>query len=100
TSPFFFNDTPTTEIYTTRLTLSLHDALPIYLRDLLGVAHAQHRHEVPLAGRSEEHTSELQSRLVISYAVFCLKKKMKREQAIYGSLKLQFYFFLVYNVLI
>src|SRR5213075_3369232 len=25
--------------------------------------------------RSEEHTSELQSRLVISYAVFCLKKK-------------------------
>src|SRR5213075_3540419 len=27
------------------------------------------------AGRSEEHTSELQSRLVISYAVFCLKKK-------------------------
>src|SRR5213075_3321834 len=28
-------------------------------------------------GRSEEHTSELQSRLVISYAVFCLKKKTK-----------------------
>src|SRR5213592_3686990 len=27
------------------------------------------------AGRSEEHTSELQSRYVISYAVFCLKKK-------------------------
>src|SRR5213592_5115267 len=26
-------------------------------------------------GRSEEHTSELQSRYVISYAVFCLKKK-------------------------
>src|SRR5881227_4098647 len=25
--------------------------------------------------RSEEHTSELQSRTVISYAVFCLKKK-------------------------
>src|SRR5213075_1420622 len=25
--------------------------------------------------RSEEHTSELQSRLVISYAVFCLKNK-------------------------
>src|SRR5213075_822875 len=30
--------------------------------------------------RSEEHTSELQSRLVISYAVFCLKKK-KPSQA-------------------
>src|SRR5213075_3302240 len=28
-----------------------------------------------VAHRSEEHTSELQSRLVISYAVFCLKKK-------------------------
>src|SRR5213075_2455281 len=27
---FFFNDTATTEIYTTRHTLSLHDALPIY----------------------------------------------------------------------
>src|SRR6187431_3702931 len=28
--------------------------------------------------RSEEHTSELQSRTVISYAVFCLKKKKKK----------------------
>ena len=28
-------------------------------------------------GRSEEHTSELQSRETISYAVFCLKKKKK-----------------------
>ena len=28
-------------------------------------------------GRSEEHTSELQSRPHISYAVFCLKKKTK-----------------------
>src|SRR3546814_3236094 len=27
--------------------------------------------------RSEEHTSELQSRMRISYAVFCLKKKKK-----------------------
>src|SRR3546814_8850790 len=31
---------------------------------------------VPLA-RSEEHTSELQSLMRISYAVFCLKKKIK-----------------------
>src|SRR6187431_3686206 len=30
--------------------------------------------------RSEEHTSELQSRTVISYAVFCLKKKKKKEK--------------------
>src|SRR3546814_5485166 len=29
--------------------------------------------------RSEEHTSELQSLMRISYAVFCLKKKMKRN---------------------
>src|SRR3546814_1917605 len=30
--------------------------------------------------RSEEHTSELQSLMRISYAVFCLKKKKKRER--------------------
>src|SRR3546814_4919802 len=30
-------------------------------------------------GRSEEHTSELQSLMRISYAVFCLKKKTKQE---------------------
>src|SRR3546814_5197584 len=29
--------------------------------------------------RSEEHTSELQSLMRISYAVFCLKKKKKRK---------------------
>src|SRR3546814_7678633 len=32
---------------------------------------------VARAGRSEEHTSELQSLMRISYAVFCLKKKRK-----------------------
>src|SRR3546814_7885651 len=31
------------------------------------------------AGRSEEHTSELQSLMRISYAVFCLKKKKKKN---------------------
>src|SRR3546814_970592 len=31
-------------------------------------------------GRSEEHTSELQSLMRISYAVFCLKKKNTRDQ--------------------
>src|SRR3546814_8178450 len=30
--------------------------------------------------RSEEHTSELQSLMRISYAVFCLKKKKKKQQ--------------------
>src|SRR3546814_19933396 len=32
-------------------------------------------------GRSEEHTSELQSLMRISYAVFCLKKKTKQQQS-------------------
>src|SRR3546814_1397269 len=32
------------------------------------------------AKRSEEHTSELQSLMRISYAVFCLKKKNKKRQ--------------------
>src|SRR3546814_10764447 len=31
-------------------------------------------------GRSEEHTSELQSLMRISYAVFCLKKNIKLEK--------------------
>src|SRR3546814_5453053 len=31
-------------------------------------------------GRSEEHTSELQSLMRISYAVFCLKKKNKKKK--------------------
>src|SRR3546814_3836658 len=34
-------------------------------------------------GRSEEHTSELQSLMRISYAVFCLKKKNKKQQREY-----------------
>src|SRR3546814_9173890 len=34
----------------------------------------------PQAGRSEEHTSELQSLMRISYAVFCLKKKHATEE--------------------
>src|ERR671929_2203107 len=73
---FFFNDTATTEIYT----LSLHDALPISPLSGRSPAHASRgplRHTLE---RSEEHTSELQSRETISYAVFCLKKK-KRNSA-------------------
>src|SRR3546814_1244289 len=34
-----------------------------------------------VAGRSEEHTSELQSLMRISYAVFCLKKKKKTHHS-------------------
>src|SRR3546814_3006998 len=36
-------------------------------------------HEEGLVYRSEEHTSELQSLMRISYAVFCLKKKQKNR---------------------
>src|SRR3546814_2801966 len=36
--------------------------------------------EIQLSYRSEEHTSELQSLMRISYAVFCLKKKQKQNK--------------------
>src|SRR3546814_6738757 len=42
--------------------------------DILGPGRLGH-HVVASCGRSEEHTSELQSLMRISYAVFCLKKK-------------------------
>src|SRR6202023_4332584 len=57
---FFFNDTATTEIYT----LSLHDALPISRRRSRAQSFPDAvRSDRPGcgAGRSEEHTSELQS---------------------------------------
>src|SRR3546814_4863808 len=63
--------------------------LPLDMADRVGaVQRAVERHR--LAGddpalqsqRSEEHTSELQSLMRISYAVFCLKKK-KQNQDIY-----------------
>src|SRR3546814_8521876 len=38
------------------------------------------RHGHQVEARSEEHTSELQSLMRISYAVFCLKKKTKTKQ--------------------
>src|SRR3546814_6823248 len=38
------------------------------------------RHALEQVGRSEEHTSELQSLMRISYAVFCLKKKNQQKQ--------------------
>src|SRR3546814_1326648 len=41
---------------------------------------AARRRAAAAPGRSEEHTSELQSLMRISYAVFCLKKKIKKNQ--------------------
>src|SRR5256885_10098990 len=73
---FFFNDTATTEIYT----LSLHDALPISqlcaphrAPGALSRSRALHG---PGPGRRDRKSTRLNSsHLVISYAVFCLKKK-------------------------
>src|SRR5256885_16352832 len=72
---FFFNDTATTEIYT----LSLHDALPI-CRSLALVRRVEVL-DVVDADRDGQHQLDRKStrlnssHLVISYAVFCLKKK-------------------------
>src|SRR2546429_6348920 len=79
---FFFNDTATTEIYT----LSLHDALPIYgdriaaggQTSRLPVEHELMGGRVQLEddwSRSEEHTSELQSRLHLVCRLLLEKKK-------------------------
>src|SRR5256885_11693900 len=76
---FFFNDTATTEIYT----LSLHDALPISIGFAAsGGSSAWNRLDSP-SGRQvassrtvdRKSTRLNSSHLVISYAVFCLKKK-------------------------
>src|SRR3546814_6494972 len=49
--------------------------------DLHGLV--DHRHRGLGDRRSEEHTSELQSLMRISYAVFCLKKKKKNIHRYY-----------------
>src|SRR6266513_6214547 len=68
---FFFNDTATTEIYT----LSLHDALPIFHQPVpIDRRLARSAHGVPTGGRSEEHTSELQSRLDLVCRLLLEKK--------------------------
>src|SRR3712207_8944229 len=86
---FFFNDTATTEIYT----LSLHDALPIWRRRLQRLHVGRHARRDDRAGdpRGPRRPAGLQaspqgedrkstrlnsSHANISYAVFCLKKKI------------------------
>src|SRR3712207_7576213 len=81
---FFFNDTATTEIYT----LSLHDALPISvpLKSALGVYWVTSNiiqilqnlliiKMIKKEDRSEEHTSELQSRQYLVCRLLLEKKK-------------------------
>src|SRR5207302_9318909 len=90
---FFFNDTATTEIYT----LSLHDALPIFAAHLAGrqiaQAHAEAGRRVArnraaeadleiVRMRSEEHTSELQSRENLVCRLLLEKKKKKTRKHI------------------
>src|SRR3712207_8102408 len=102
---FFFNDTATTEIYT----LSLHDALPIFRAAGLagrgaGARHDQDQRGLRLRGaeaaradrravdrhpgrplrrdgvRSEEHTSELQSRQYLVCRLLLEKKTTQRQR--------------------
>src|SRR3712207_6997183 len=95
---FFFNDTATTEIYT----LSLHDALPIYGFPEVGIWQSRHSLRVlDVSGwstdngapviqwdmhggnnqqfRSEEHTSELQSRQYLVCRLLLEKKTNKKQ---------------------
>src|SRR2546426_3612559 len=82
---FFFNDTATTEIYT----LSLHDALPICLRREVIASRCpvrpRGRHRVGCRDGDRKSTRLNSSHLVISYAVFCLKKKKKGKSEDIGS---------------
>src|SRR6516162_10943429 len=68
---FFFNDTATTEIYT----LSLHDALPIRASRSWSNTSRASRMSTPWSRPDRKSTRLNSSHLVISYAVFCLKKK-------------------------
>src|SRR2546427_12891250 len=86
---FFFNDTATTEIYT----LSLHDALPISY--VLSPDSSLHYRDSGMAGdelsrtvvrEAARHLTDRKSTRLnsshsqISYAVFCLKKKKKKNK--------------------
>src|SRR5256885_8509574 len=95
---FFFNDTATTEIYT----LSLHDALPISshstnatVQDAESVYRYTTKAFGPLMAKAarlaivdRKSTRLNSSHLVISYAVFCLKKKKKNNVPIHQILVL------------
>src|SRR6478672_13780919 len=79
---FFFNDTATTEIYT----LSLHDALPILDDHAYARSAPCHGRRTCHRPRSEEHTSELQSRSDLVCRLLLEKKKKLRNAAIHGEL--------------
>src|SRR3546814_5215213 len=60
----------------TNLVISEIDATR--LEDVAGIVHRTEQRCGGFFARSEEHTSELQSLMRISYAVFCLKKKKNK----------------------
>src|SRR3989449_7186318 len=76
---FFFNDTATTEIYT----LSLHDALPISRSrtsaDSRTPSRLRGRRCDGRTRRDRKSTRLNSSHGYISYAVFCLKKKKRKQ---------------------
>src|SRR5712664_5008656 len=76
---FFFNVTATTEIYT----LSLHDALPIFRRRPAAskpvISDGRVRSDHAGLHRSEEHTSELQSRSDLVCRLLLEKKKQNKN---------------------
>src|SRR6266513_6275824 len=80
---FFFNDTATTEIYT----LSLHDALPIWGRPHRSRPSAGSFPTASICPRSEEHTSELQSRFDLVCRLLLEKKKVTNQQFLFKKKK-------------
>src|SRR3546814_3551525 len=62
---------------------------PLHRGDYDGMAELRRATDIRIAGgemtRSEEHTSELQSLMRISYAVFCLKKKKKHHMKYHNT---------------
>src|SRR6184192_4406927 len=86
---FFFNDTPTTEIYTSIDTLSLHDALPIYC----GGDESRDRPEFQSAGecssesRSEERREGKSVNRRVDLGGGRILKKKKMADTYYASVK-------------
>src|SRR3546814_7914484 len=66
----------TRTLFATRNGIEFHGKTPVMgVGPIKNTVHAHCGNTSSAATRSEEHTSELQSLMRISYAVFCLKKK-------------------------
>src|SRR3546814_4138992 len=69
-------------VYALLLSMGLNMYAAQIIGHIIGVAFnyfTYRRHVIQRAARSEEHTSELQSLMRISYAVFCLKKQTQQN---------------------